>query len=45
MKDVDCRVESGMRSNVMKPPQPFRYRHQGSLATIGRKSAVADFGR
>jgi len=26
------------------PPQPFRYRHQGSLATIGRKSAVADFG-
>ena len=28
-----------------RPPQPFRYRHQGSLATIGRKSAVADFGR
>jgi NADH dehydrogenase/putative oxidoreductase len=27
------------------PPRPFRYRHQGSLATIGRKSAVADFGR
>jgi NADH dehydrogenase FAD-containing subunit/uncharacterized membrane protein YphA (DoxX/SURF4 family) len=27
-----------------EPPQPFRYRHQGSLATIGRKSAVADFG-
>ncbi len=26
------------------PPPPFRYRHQGSLATIGRKSAVADFG-
>ena len=25
-------------------PQPFRYRHLGSLATIGRKSAVADFG-
>ena len=25
-------------------PQPFRYRHQGSSATIGRKSAVADFG-
>ncbi|MGB5834677.1 MAG: quinol oxidase, partial [Thiohalocapsa sp.] len=23
---------------------PFRYRHQGSLATIGRKAAVADFG-
>ncbi len=25
-------------------PPPFRYRHQGSMATIGRKSAVADFG-
>jgi NADH dehydrogenase FAD-containing subunit len=26
------------------PPPPFRYRHQGSLATIGRNRAVADFG-
>lgn len=26
------------------PPPPFAYRHLGSLATIGRKSAVADFG-
>ena len=25
-------------------PPPFAYRHQGSLATIGRKAAVADFG-
>ncbi|MGA8715560.1 MAG: FAD-dependent oxidoreductase [Roseiarcus sp.] len=25
-------------------PAPFRYRHWGSLATIGRKSAVADLG-
>ena len=25
-------------------PAPFRYRHLGSLATIGRQSAVADFG-
>jgi putative oxidoreductase len=24
--------------------QPFSYRHRGSLATIGRKAAVADFG-
>jgi putative oxidoreductase len=24
--------------------QPFVYRHRGSLATIGRKAAVADFG-
>lgn len=27
-----------------KTPPPFRYRHLGSLATIGRKAAVADFG-
>jgi NADH dehydrogenase FAD-containing subunit/uncharacterized membrane protein YphA (DoxX/SURF4 family) len=26
------------------PPLPFLYRHRGSLVTIGRKSAVADFG-
>ncbi|MEO0918975.1 MAG: NAD(P)/FAD-dependent oxidoreductase, partial [Pseudomonadota bacterium] len=26
-------------------PGAFAYKHQGSLATIGRKSAVADFGR
>lgn len=25
-------------------PGPFRYRHAGSLATIGRSAAVADFG-
>ncbi|MEO0870818.1 MAG: FAD-dependent oxidoreductase, partial [Pseudomonadota bacterium] len=25
-------------------PGPFVYKHQGSLATIGRKAAVADFG-
>jgi NADH dehydrogenase/putative oxidoreductase len=29
-----------------RPPRaPFRYRHAGSLATIGRRAAVADFGR
>jgi NADH dehydrogenase/putative oxidoreductase len=33
------------RLHGRKPPPPFRYRHQGSLATIGRKSAIADFGR
>ena len=27
-----------------KLPGPFRYRHQGDLATIGRHSAVTDFG-
>jgi putative oxidoreductase len=26
------------------PPPPFKYRHFGSLATIGRQAAVADFG-
>ena len=26
-------------------PPPFRYRHAGSLATIGRRAAVAEFGR
>jgi len=25
-------------------PPPFRYRHEGSLATIGRNKAVVDFG-
>jgi NADH:ubiquinone reductase (H+-translocating) len=25
-------------------PAPFRYRHQGNLATIGRHAAIADFG-
>jgi NADH dehydrogenase len=28
-----------------KAPPPFRYRNYGSLATVGRKIAVADFGR
>jgi len=27
-----------------KPTASFRYRHRGDLATIGRKSAVVDFG-
>jgi NADH dehydrogenase/putative oxidoreductase len=27
-----------------RAPAPFRYLHLGSLATIGRKAAVADFG-
>lgn len=28
-----------------RPTRPFRYREFGRLATIGRKAAVADFGR
>jgi putative oxidoreductase len=35
----------GARLNGDALPPPFRYRHRGSLATIGRKAAVADFGR
>lgn len=27
-----------------RPPPPFRYRHFGSLATIGRQAAVAELG-
>ena len=27
-----------------RAPAPFRYRHLGNLATIGRTAAVADFG-
>ncbi len=27
------------------PPVPFVYRHAGSLATLGRREAIADFGR
>ncbi|THK34961.1 NAD(P)/FAD-dependent oxidoreductase [Ensifer sp. MPMI2T] len=26
-------------------PGPFRYHHQGSLATIGKRAAIIDFGR
>ncbi len=39
-------VASVLRARLSgrQPPPPFRYRHQGSLATIGRRSAVADFG-
>ena len=36
-----------IRARVRGRPdaEPFCYRHYGSLATIGRKAAVADFGR
>jgi NADH dehydrogenase/putative oxidoreductase len=32
------------RIEARATPPPFQYRHLGSLATIGRKAAVADFG-
>ncbi len=35
----------GARLLGQRGPQRFVYRHLGSLATIGRKAAVADFGR
>jgi NADH:quinone reductase (non-electrogenic) len=28
-----------------EPPPPFRYRHAGNLATIGRKAAIVSLGR
>ena len=34
----------GRKFEVAPHRQPFAYRHQGNLATIGRQSAVADFG-
>ena len=39
-------VASVIRASIeaRKTPGPFAYRHLGSLATIGRKAAVADFG-
>jgi len=33
------------RLRDQSPTESFVYRHRGSLATIGRKAAVADFGR
>jgi NADH dehydrogenase/putative oxidoreductase len=40
-------VASVIRARIRGKPKPaaFRYHHAGSLATIGRKAAVADFGR
>jgi NADH dehydrogenase len=32
------------RLGAGRSPPPFRYRHQGSLATIGRNRAIIDFG-
>lgn len=33
------------RLNGQSEPAGFRYRHQGNLATIGKRSAIIDFGR
>ena len=39
-------VARAIRARLADAPEPgpFRYRHLGSLATIGRQAAVADFG-
>ncbi len=46
-KQEGAYVASVLRARLRDrtPPPPFHYRHRGSLATIGRESAVADFGR
>ncbi|TSD83675.1 DoxX family membrane protein [Mycobacterium sp. KBS0706] len=45
-KQAGAYVARLIRSQLEGRPAPaaFRYRHLGSLATIGRRSAVADFG-
>ena len=45
-KRMGAYAASVIRARVERAasPPPFRYRHQGSLATIGRNNAVADFG-
>jgi NADH dehydrogenase len=46
-KQMGAYVADAIRRAVAgdTPPRPFRYRNYGNLATIGRKAAVADFGR
>lgn len=45
-KQAGAYVAALIRARIegREPLPPFRYRHRGSLATIGRKAAVADFG-
>src|SRR5699024_5992794 len=38
-------AKSVLASITGKPVAPFVYKNYGNLATIGRKAAVADFGR
>jgi NADH:ubiquinone reductase (H+-translocating) len=40
-----CAARNILRRIRSQPGVPFRYRDYGSLATIGRKAAVATFGR
>ena len=41
---VACHIRTRL-DGIKALPGPFVYRHLGSLATIGRKAAVVDFGR
>ncbi len=45
-KQAGAYVSTVVEAELLKKecPDDFVYKHQGSLATIGRKSAVADFG-
>jgi NADH:ubiquinone reductase (H+-translocating) len=38
-------AENVLRALAGEPSRPFRYVHRGSLATVGRSAAVADFRR
>lgn len=40
---VGAAIRRRLRDGSM--PRPFVYRHAGSLATLGRRAAIADFGR
>ncbi len=46
-KQQGAYVATVIKSRVegQTPPMPFRYKHQGNLATIGRGAAVVDMGR
>jgi len=46
-KQQGAYVARVMRARLLakKHPGPFKYHHQGSLATIGNSSAIIDFGR
>ena len=45
-KQMGRYVANAIRDRLANQPTPaFRYRHFGSLATIGRRAAVVDFGR
>jgi NADH dehydrogenase len=41
-RHVAATIQLRLRGDIS--PRPFRYRHAGSLATIGKRSAIIDFG-